>query len=93
VKRRFWMVLLLSSTGLLLMGACGETRRAYGEECLRHEDCLSGVCAARLCVSAPPLTGSAGSSPPNEEPRFPVDDAGRGGAAEDAPVDAASESS
>ncbi len=63
--------------------ACGESRRAIGEECLRNEDCLSSVCAARTCVSAPGLV--TGSSPPeDEEPRIPdgsapIVDAGDGG--------------
>ena len=35
--------------------ACGETRRALGEACLRSDDCLSGTCSDRLCVAAPPL--------------------------------------
>jgi hypothetical protein len=63
--------------------ACGETRRPIGEECLRHEDCLSGVCAARLCASAPTLVTGAGDPPPDEEPRIP-DDAGAFNAARDA---------
>jgi hypothetical protein len=42
--------------------ACGETRRALGEDCLREDDCLSGFCVSRTCVAAPP-TGT----PPAEE--------------------------
>lgn len=34
---------------------CAETRRAVGEQCLKDEDCLSGVCAAQECIAAPPL--------------------------------------
>jgi hypothetical protein len=66
--------------------ACGESRRPIGEECLRDDDCLSGVCAARTCVSAPPLVTGASNPPPDEEPRIP--DGGSGGAGADAPSDA-----
>lgn len=48
--------------------ACGEPRRPIGDECLRDEDCLSGVCSARLCVSAPPLKTGATGPTPDEEP-------------------------
>lgn len=57
----------LLASGLILF-ACGETRRPIGDECLRDDDCLSGVCSARSCVSAPPLkTGTTGPTP-DEEP-------------------------
>lgn len=59
----------------VLAGACGESRRPIGEECLRNEDCLSNVCAARTCVSAPPLVAGAGEPPGDEEPLIPTSDA------------------
>ena len=59
-----------------LLAACGETRRPIGEECLRGEDCLSGVCSSRTCVAAPPLVNGTGGPPPDEMPRIPVVDAG-----------------
>lgn len=61
---------------LALLAACGETRRPIGEECLRDEDCLSGVCSARACVASPPLVSGAGGPPPDETARIPVVDAG-----------------
>lgn len=69
--------------GLILL-ACGETRRPIGDECLRDEDCLSGVCSARSCVSAPPLkTGTTGSTP-DEEPDISDGDGGAGPSPSDA---------
>lgn len=41
---------------------CAETRRSLGEECLRNEDCLSDVCAARSCVNPPPTTNKGSGS-------------------------------
>lgn len=52
----------------LILVACGETRRPIGDECLRDDDCLSGVCSARSCVSAPPLKTGATGPTPDEEP-------------------------
>lgn len=70
----------------IVLSACGESRRPIGEECLRDDDCLSGICAARSCVSAPGLVTGASNPPPDEEPRIP--DGGTGGAPADAPTDA-----
>lgn len=77
---RVLLVASVAFTGALL--ACGETRSPIGEECLRGDDCLSGVCSARTCVAAPGLVTGAGPPPPDETPRIPV---GEGGAA---PTDA-----
>lgn len=76
------VVLVMASA----IGACGETRLPIGDECLRSDDCLSGVCSARTCVAAPPLVTGAGASPPDEAPRIPIADGG--GAA---PADASAE--
>lgn len=79
--RRSVVVLLCAAVALL---ACGESRRPIGEECLRNEDCLSMVCAARTCVPAPTLVTGATEPPEDEEPRIPSDaaapiaDAGEG---------------
>lgn len=62
--------------------ACGETRRPIGDECLRSDDCLSGVCSDKTCVAAPTLVTGAGAPPPDEVPRVPIVDAG----SSDAPV-------
>lgn len=58
---------------VVALGACGESRRPIGEECLRNEDCLSTVCAARTCVPAPALVTGATHPPPDEEPAIPTD--------------------
>ncbi len=67
-----------------VLAACGETRRPIGDECLRDDDCLSGACANRTCVSAPTLVTGAAGGPPDETPLIPD-----GGAV--TPKDAASE--
>lgn len=61
-------LVLPSLAGVALLVACGETRKPIGDECLRDEDCLSGVCSARSCVSAPPLKVGATGATPEEEP-------------------------
>ena len=57
-----WMLVVLVCS-LEILASCGETRRPIGDECLRHDDCLSGVCSARACVSSPSLTVGV-SGPP-----------------------------
>lgn len=50
--------------GLFVL-ACTDTRRGLGEQCLKSEDCVSGLCVAQACASEPPLlTGT--STPPAE---------------------------
>jgi hypothetical protein len=66
---------LASALVAIAVVACGETRHPIGDECLRSDDCLSGVCADRVCVSAPSLVTGATSEPPDEEPRIPAADA------------------
>jgi len=68
-------LLALVPAGLLALSACGETRLPIGDECLRDEDCLSGICSARVCVAAPTLVTGAGGTPPDETPRIPTADA------------------
>ena len=75
-------VLLLAFAFATSIGGCGETRRPIGDECLRSDDCLSGVCSDKTCVAAPTLVTGAGGPPPDELPRVPVVDGG--------PTDAAS---
>ncbi len=88
--RALALVTLIGAAALALAcGACGETRRAVGEECLRNDDCLSGFCSARTCVGAPvvvggPGTGVAGTrDDAGSDADTPVTDAGK-----DAPADA-----
>ena len=77
------LILLLAA---LITVACGETRRPIGDECIRSDDCLSGVCTSRTCVSAPTLVSGGVGSPADEIPRLPIVEAGA-----DAPVDAPAE--
>ncbi|MDB5219595.1 MAG: hypothetical protein JWO86_7522 [Myxococcaceae bacterium] len=76
-------LLLVVAAGI---GGCGETRRPIGDECLRSDDCLSGVCSDKTCVAAPTLVTGAGPPPADEVPRVPIVDGGASGG----PTDAAS---
>jgi len=31
-----------------------QTRRAVGDDCLKDDDCLSGICSQLRCAAAPP---------------------------------------
>ena len=74
-RRRPVVLVFVLVLGALLSLACGETRSPIGDECIRGEDCLSGVCSSRTCVAAPPLVNGSGP-PPDETARIPIGDAG-----------------
>jgi hypothetical protein len=69
---------LALATGLV--GSCSEWRRSLGDECLKDQDCLSGICSQLRCGTAPPYLGSEGKV---------VGADGSGGS--DAPVESASD--
>lgn len=84
---RFSMIVFaIGATAAL---ACGESRRPIGEECLRNEDCLSNVCAARECVPAPTLITGAVAPPYEPEPLIADDSDASAG--HSAPPDASHE--
>ena len=58
---------------LFVLGACTETRRTIGDDCLKADDCLSGVCTSQKCTPAPPLLDA--TAPPVVAPDANVDDA------------------
>jgi hypothetical protein len=56
----------------VLLAACTETRRPHGEDCIKDQDCLSGICSGLKCVAAPP-TLEAGPPLPDAAPDAPLD--------------------
>jgi hypothetical protein len=38
-----------------LLAACTDTRRSLGDDCLKNQDCLSGICSEYVCTAPPPL--------------------------------------
>jgi hypothetical protein len=40
---------------LVTLGACNETRRSLGEECLKGDDCVSGLCSSQHCAEPAPV--------------------------------------
>jgi hypothetical protein len=75
-RSAFALVLLALAVATSGVAACGETRSPIGDECLRSEDCLSGICSARTCVAAPSLFTGGGPPPPDDIPRIPIVDGG-----------------
>jgi hypothetical protein len=81
-----------------LAPACVQTQRALDEDCLKDQDCLSGICSQLKCAAAPPLLDGAPQAPPADagEAAAPEADAlapeeSGAEAPADAPVDAAAE--
>jgi hypothetical protein len=69
-------------TALVTLGACNETRRSLGEECLKGDDCVSGLCSSQHCAEPPPVleasvASDAGNdvSPTDSAPSFDANDA------------------
>ena len=52
-------ILLACWGSVALSGVCVETRRSFGEDCLKNDDCLSGVCSQLLCAALPPTIDAA----------------------------------
>ncbi len=85
-SRAFAAAVLLASGGACVAAvavSCAETRRGLGEECLKSDDCLSGICAGQRCVAAPPLLD--GEAPPGMDSGPPASDAAVDGTISDAP--------
>jgi hypothetical protein len=38
-----------------LLAACADTAKVLGEECIKSQDCQSGLCESQVCVAAPPF--------------------------------------
>jgi len=38
----------------VIAAACSESRFPLGSDCLKDEDCLSGICSQQRCTAAPP---------------------------------------
>jgi hypothetical protein len=38
----------------VIAAACSESRFPLGADCLKDEDCLSGICSQQRCAAAPP---------------------------------------
>ncbi|MDP9151230.1 MAG: hypothetical protein M3O36_14990 [Myxococcota bacterium] len=71
---------LIHSSLLMLValaGACSETRRALGEDCLKNVDCLSGICSQLRCAAQPYVIDAqiTAPAPSGETDALPLEDA------------------
>ena len=55
VRARVLVFVVAGIAALSLAYACAETKRSLGDECIKSEDCLSGICSAFVCSATPPL--------------------------------------
>ena len=72
------------------LAACANTEKVVGEECIKSDDCLSGLCESQVCVAAPPFLSVPSANPADAAPdtsTSPPDSA-----ADTAPADDASDS-
>lgn len=66
-RSRALAVAFFVAPGLFAL-ACTETRRGLGEQCLKGEDCISNLCVAQICASAPPLLQGPSTVTPDGSP-------------------------
>ena len=65
-------ILACFSLPIVMLVACTQTERGLGEECLKGEDCTSGVCVAQVCSEAPPLLQGTPTTPVDAAPEATV---------------------
>jgi hypothetical protein len=53
------VAVLLLPVAITTANGCVQTQRALGEDCLKDQDCLSGICSQLRCAAAPPLLDGA----------------------------------
>lgn len=56
------LAFIVPALGVLVSASCTDARGAFGEQCLKDRDCLSGICAQQLCAAAPPLLDGSTSA-------------------------------
>jgi hypothetical protein len=74
---------------VVLAGACAESKRALGEDCLKDQDCLSGVCEQLKCGAVPEFTDAMAQSDATATSDASGDAAASGDSAAEAAPDAA----
>jgi len=52
---RFAFVVGVTALAARSLVACSETRRGNGDDCLKNDDCLSGICASQKCAAGAPI--------------------------------------
>jgi hypothetical protein len=89
-------VVPLVATGLVgvvgLVSGCAEDRRSLGEDCLKDQDCLSGICSQLRCAASPTYLDGAPmgpGAPPDASGTDAGSDTGAGGDGSDGSADAA----
>jgi hypothetical protein len=81
-----------------VIAACAESRFPLGSDCLKDEDCLSGICSQQRCTATPPYldgeavaTDSAAAADAPELDASAGDSSVEGGAAPEAGSEAAAD--
>jgi hypothetical protein len=88
------VVALLVPTALAT--ACAESRRALGDDCLKDQDCLSGLCVQLHCGAAPEYTDAmieSDAAAASDVAAGAADASADGAAAMDAPAEGARDAS
>jgi hypothetical protein len=89
--RSRWLALLVAGPlSALLAASCTDDRGSIGDDCLKDEDCASGVCAELVCAAGPTYLDAAPAVADAEEmiDAAATSEAGARDAASDSALDA-----
>jgi hypothetical protein len=53
------IAIVVLPVAIAVASSCVVSQRALGEDCLKDQDCLSGICSQLQCAAAPPLLDAA----------------------------------
>jgi hypothetical protein len=66
LEKRSWspraLAFVVPALAISVSASCTDSRGALGEQCLKDQDCLSGICSQQLCAAAPPLLDGSTSA-------------------------------
>jgi hypothetical protein len=66
--RSRWLALLAAGSVLAaLVASCTDNRGSVGADCLKNQDCVSGVCAELVCAAGPTYLDSEAPGDADEE--------------------------
>jgi hypothetical protein len=56
VRVRVLPIAVISALAIgVVLAACVDSTKVLGEECVKSDDCQSGLCESFVCVAAPPF--------------------------------------
>jgi hypothetical protein len=80
--RHFYSIVAVVLTLGVIAVACDDHKSTLGEDCIKGEDCQSGICTALKCTAAAPILDRDATPPAHDASTSDVTEAGEGGDAQ-----------